>query len=221
MRRPAFSDRRAAGRELAAALAQRGYADPVVLGLPRGGVVVAAEVADRLRAPLDVVLVRKLGAPGQPELAAGAVVDGAAREIVLNEGIVAELGIPPEFIEEEARRELDVIEGRRKLWLGGKPYPDLAGRSVIVVDDGIATGATMKAALVALRRRHPARLIVAVPVAPPSVTHAMRKLADEVVCLMEPELFGAIGYFYDDFIQVEDAEVSEILAHHARLQPPD
>lgn len=217
MREHIFEDRRQAGRELAVQLARRACQDPVVLALPRGGVPVADEIARRLSAPLDVVLVRKIGAPGQPELAVGAVVDGAAREIVLNDAIVAELDISPEYIAATAARELETIERRRQLWLGGKPYPSLAGRTVIVVDDGIATGATMRAALVAVRRRNPARLIVAVPVAPPSVARAMRALADEVVCLMEPESFGAIGYFYVDFTQVEDREVSAILAGHAHL----
>lgn len=217
MRERIFKDRRHAGRELAAELARRGYPDPVVLALPRGGVPVADEIARRLAAPLDVVLVRKIGAPGQPELAVGAVVDGAAREIVLNEDIVAELGVSAGYIEATAARELDTIERRRRMWMGGKPYPSLTGRTVIVVDDGIATGATMRAALVAVRRREPATLIVAAPVAPPSVARAMRALADEVVCLIEPEVFGAIGYFYGDFAQVEDAEVGVILAHHTHL----
>lgn len=212
MRQRIFQDRRAAGRELAEVLAARNFVRPVVLALPRGGVPVAEPVARRLGAPLDVVLVRKIGAPGQPELAVGAVVDGAAREIVLNDDIVAELEVSPEYIEATARRELDTIERRRQLWLGGRPYPDLAGQTVIVVDDGIATGATMKAALVAVRRRHPLRLIVATPVAPPGVVAALRSHADEVVCLSTPELFGAIGYFYADFAQVADDEVTAILA---------
>jgi predicted phosphoribosyltransferase len=149
------------------------------------------------------------------------VVDGAAPEIVLNDEIVADLGVSQAYIDAVAERELATIERRRKLWLGGKPYPDLAGQTVILVDDGIATGATMRAALLAVRRRHPARLVVAAPVAPPQVVRQMQQLADEVVCLITPEIFGAIGFFYADFAQVEDDEVGAILKRETPLPRAD
>ncbi len=212
-----FQDRRDAGRRLAERLAAQEYAEPVVLGLPRGGVPVAAEVADRLGAPLDVVLVRKLGAPDQKELAIGAVVDGAVPEIVLNDDIIEDLGVSQDHIDAEAGRELAVIERRRHAWLEGRPFPVIAGKTVIIVDDGIATGATVRAALVAVRRGRPERLVVAVPVASREAVEHLRGFADEVIALEAPEAFGAIGYFYADFSQVEDEEVAAILGAH---RPP-
>ncbi len=209
-----FKDRQEAGRRLAERIAQEGYADPVVLGLPRGGVPVAAEVADRIGAPLDVMLVRKLGVPGAEEVAAGAVVDGASPQIVRNDDVIAEYGVTEEDMQTAARRELAVIERRRQAWLEGHPFPAIEGRTVIVVDDGIATGATVRAALVALRRHRVARLVVAVPIAAEEAVDLLKELADDVVVLEIPHPFGAIGYFYGDFEQVDDAEVTEILRAH-------
>jgi putative phosphoribosyl transferase len=205
-----FDDRAAAGRELAQRLAERGYADPVVLALPRGGLPVAAEVARVLGAPLDLVLVRKIGLPEQPELAVGAVVDGERPELVLNEalrGLVA----PARLAELEAQ-QLREIERRRRLYLGARGRVPLAGRTAIVVDDGLATGATARAALHALRRQQPARLVLAVPVAPPDTLAALAAEADELVCLETPDPFYALGQFYADFRQLDDADVQRILA---------
>lgn len=214
-----FQDRREAGHRLAERVAAEEFADPVVLGLPRGGVPVAAEVADRLGAPLDVILVRKLGAPGQEELAIGAVVDGAVPEIVLNDDIVTGLGIDRSYIDDAAERELAVIERRRGRWLAGRPFPVIAGKTVIIVDDGIATGATVRAALVAVRRGQPGKLVVAVPVASREAVEMLRDHADQVIALEAPEDFGAIGYFYADFTQIDDAEVGAILTAHAPAEP--
>lgn len=211
MRHVLFDDRADAGRQLAAAVARRRFADPVVLALPRGGVPVAAEVAAKLEAPLDLVLVRKIGAPAQPELAIGAVVDGGSPEIVTNDEIIRETGASGAYIREEAARQLEIIEARRTLWVERRPRVSVAGKTAIVVDDGIATGATVRAALHALRRQGPKRLVVATPVAPPDTVAALAAEADEFICLETPEPFGAIGYFYDDFAQVADEEVAAIL----------
>lgn len=206
-----FKDRKQAGELLAEEVARHGYADPVVFGLPRGGVPVAAEVAAKLKAPLDVILVRKIGAPTQPELAIGAVVDGATPEIVRNEELIRELGIPDEVVREEAQRQLEIIEARRKLWVAGREHVPVRGRTAIIVDDGIATGATVRASLHALKRQGSKRTVVATPVAPMQAVEALRQEADDVVCLETPEYFGAIGFFYLDFSQVSDAEVSRLL----------
>lgn len=209
-----FRDRREAGRRLAERVAQQHYVDPVVLGLPRGGVPVAVEVADRIGAPLDVLLVRKLGVPGAEEVAAGAIVDGASPQIVRNDDVIAAYGVTQADLEAAATRELAVIERRRHAWLEGRPFPAIDGRTVIVVDDGIATGATVRAALVALRRHRVGRLVVAVPVAAEEAVDVLRQLADDVIALEVPHPFGAIGYFYEDFTQVDDEEVAEILRTH-------
>jgi putative phosphoribosyl transferase len=207
-----FADRRAAGRELAEALVARALPRPIVLALPRGGVAVAVEVAKALAAPLDLVMVRKLGAPGHEELAAGAVVDGEHPETVLNEDVVDAHGITESYLARTRARELAEIERRRRLYLGDRQPLPVAGRSAIVVDDGIATGATMRAALLAVRRRGPARLVLAVPVAPPTSLAELAPLADETVCLApEPDLM-AVGQFYEDFGQIEDDEVGTLLA---------
>lgn len=206
-----FTDRRQAGRLLATEVASRGYADPVVLGLPRGGVPVAAEVAGRLGAPLDVILVRKIGAPIQPELAMGAVVDGDAPEVVRNEEIIRELGVSDEEFQREAARQLKVIETRRALWAASRARVPLKDKTVIIVDDGIATGATIRASLRALKRQGPKRTVVATPVAPPDTVRSLQREADDVICLETPEYFGAIGLFYLDFSQVSDAQVTAIL----------
>ncbi len=206
-----FADRTEAGRKLAMRLAHLKEKDPVVLALVRGGLPVAFEVAKALAAPLDIVLVRKIGAPDRPELAAGAVVDGPSPEIVVNADIVAALGIPDNYSKREAQRELGEIERRRKLYLGDRPRAAIAGKTAIVVDDGIATGATTRAALHALRRQKPARLVLAVPVAPAETIEELRAEADEFVCLSTPEPFWAIGAFYRDFSQVGDDEVIGLL----------
>jgi putative phosphoribosyl transferase len=206
-----FADRFDAGRRLAEALQHLADRDPVVLALVRGGLPVAFEVAKALAAPLDVVLVRKIGAPSQPELAVGAVVDGAQPEIVSNPEIMAMLGLSQGYVEAEAKRQLAEIERRRAAYLRGRPPVEVRGRTAIVVDDGIATGATTRAALHAVRRRQPSRLVLAVPVAPPDTLERLAADADEIVCLDRPEPFGAVGYFYNDFTQVSDQEVVDLL----------
>jgi putative phosphoribosyl transferase len=205
-----FEDRADAGRQLAGQLmrfADRPYV--IVLGLPRGGVSVAFEVATALHAPLDILLSRKLGVPGQPELAFGAVAAGDGR--YLDEGLVRLTGISNTEVERitvEVRHELD---RRATLYRGDRPPPQIAGKTVILVDDGMATGASIYAAVQALRPMQPARLILAVPVAPPAAWAWLRKFVDEIVCLYLPDTFLAVGEFYEDFAQVEDAEVVEML----------
>jgi predicted phosphoribosyltransferase len=217
---PGFAGRQEAGRLLAARVVALGLRNPVVYALPRGGVPVAAEVADALHAPLDLVLVRKIGAPGQPELALGAVVDGDAPETVLNPHIVAATGASEAFIEAARRRELAEIERRRTRYLAGQPRVDPAGRDAVVVDDGIATGATARAALHALRRRGAARLVLATPVAPADTLEALRGEADEIVCLFVPAPFFGIGAFYRDFHQLADDEVVDLLAARSPPRAP-
>lgn len=206
-----FADRRDAGRQLAAALAHLRDRDPVVLALVRGGLPVAYEVAQALSAPLDVVLVRKIGAPMQPELAIGAVVDGDHPEIVTNPYVMRMVGASQADVAAEVPRQLAEIERRRLRYLGGRARVEVRGRTAIVVDDGIATGATTRAALRAVRRQAPARLVLAVPVAPADSLAELAADADEVVCLDTPEPFGAVGAFYQDFRQVSDDEVVELL----------
>ena len=206
-----FNDRFDAGRQLASALARYKDHRPVVLALPRGGVPVAAEVAAALDAPLDLVLVRKIGVPFQPELAMGAVVDGAAPIIVRNEEIIELAGIDEPTFEAVCEKELGEIERRRKRYLGTRERIEVAGRTVILIDDGIATGATTRAALRAIRLREPKRLILAVPVAPTESLKGLREDADEVVCLEDHEFFRAIGFYYADFRQVSDKEVVDVL----------
>jgi putative phosphoribosyl transferase len=208
---PSFRDRPQAGRQLAARLMGFRSRDPVVLALPRGGVPVAYEVAKALRAPLDLVLVRKIGAPGHPEFGLGAVVDGAHPQIVLNEEVVAQLEVPHAYVEEEVHRQLEEIERRRARYLGGRRPVDVEGRTAIVIDDGIATGGTVRAALQGLSRARPAYLVLAVPVAPADTIDALRSQADEVVCLSTPEPFYSVGMRYDDFTQTTDREVVALL----------
>jgi len=207
-----FHDRTDAGRKLAQALAKYKDQRPIVFALPRGGVPVAAEVAAALEAPLDLILVRKIGVPFQPELAMGAVVDGKEPVTVRNEDVIRGIGITKEEFQAVCDRELAEIERRRKLYLGDRPHPEIAGAVVIVIDDGIATGATTRAALQAIRMRKPKLLVLAVPVAPTSTLDELRHEADEVICLEDYEFFGAIGSFYSDFRQVSDDEVTKILA---------
>jgi predicted phosphoribosyltransferase len=205
-----FRDRAEAGRELAVRLA--GYAgrdDVVVLGLPRGGVPVAAEVARSLGAPLDVFLVRKLGLPGREELAMGAIASGGA--LVLNRDVVDELGVPDEVVQRVAARESEELRRRAALYRGERPEPELAGRVVILVDDGLATGASMRAAVAAVKSLQPARVVVAVPAAPAPTCAELAREVDELVCLRTPEPFYAVGMWYDDFSQVSDDEVRALL----------
>ena len=209
-----FVDRTDAGQQLAKALARYKGKQPVVLALPRGGVPVAAKVAAALDAPLDLILVRKIGAPFQPELAMGAVVDGIEPIIVRNEDVIRLSGVSESEFNAIRDEQLAEIERRRKLYLGDRPHPQIAGRTVIVVDDGVATGATTRAALRATRMRKPSKLVLAVPVAPTESLKGLRDEADEIVCLEDYEEFGAIGLFYSDFRQVSDTEVIELLARH-------
>jgi len=206
-----FADRREAGRALAAALTAYKDDDAVVLALPRGGVPVGYEIARALGAPLDVIVVRKLGAPDEPELGLGAVVDGDHPESVLNEEVVEALKISPEYLDNEIRIQLREIQRRQQIYRKGRPAPQLADRTVIVVDDGIATGGTIRAALRGVRRARPARLILAAPVAPSEAVQSLRAEADDVVCLETPADFDAIGQFYADFRQVSDDEVVALL----------
>ena len=214
-----FADRTDAGRQLASALERFKSAKPVVLALPRGGLPVAYEVANALDAPMDLVLVRKIGAPWQSELAIAAVVDGGRPETVVNQDIVNQLHIQPSYIEEQAAVELEEIERRRQRYLADRPRVDVAGRTAIVIDDGIATGATMEAALHATRRARPKHLVLAVPVAPPETIERLRAEVDEIVCLQSPKLFGAVGVFYAEFHQLSDDEVVDLL-QHAKTDDP-
>jgi len=205
-----YRNRTDAGRQLASRLA--GYAgrdDVIVLGLPRGGLPVAAEVAAGLRAPLDVFLVRKLGVPGYEELAMGAIAEGNIE--VLNEDVVRSLEIPRAAIDRVVALEQQELAGRAERYRGQRPPPDVAGRIVILVDDGLATGATMEAAITALRQLGPARIVVASPVGARDTCARLSAVADEVVCLLEPEHFDAVGLWYDNFTQTTDEEVKEIL----------
>jgi putative phosphoribosyl transferase len=205
-------DRATAGRLLAARLAALRLAGPVVLALPRGGVPVGLEVARALDAPLDLLLVRKIGVPWQPELAVAAVIDGEEPVIVVEPRVQQQAGIDRGYIEDRAAAELREIERRRALYLGGRTAEPVAGRTAIVVDDGIATGTTVRAALRGLRERRPARLVLAVPVAPADTLDALRGEVDDIVCLAQPDEFHAIGVFYEDFHQLDDDEVIELLA---------
>jgi putative phosphoribosyl transferase len=202
-----FQDRDEAGQRLAEALAGRGLVNPVVLALPRGGVPVAAPVARRLGAPLGLLLVRKLGVPGHEELAAGAVGGGDPPVTVFNENVLAMIGMREAEFAEAVDAKLAEIAARRARYLGGRPEPEVAGRTVVVVDDGIATGATVKAGLMVLKARKPARVILAVPVAPRDVLGDFAGLAYEVVCLETPQPFVAVGAHYKRFPQTTDAEV--------------
>jgi len=209
-----FSNRTEAGRKLAEALAFYKEQHPVILALPRGGAPVAAEIAAALEAPLDLVLVRKIGVPFQPELAMGAVIDGQEPLVVRNEQVIRMAEINESEFDAIRDRELEEIERRRKLYLGNRPHPEVTGQTVIIVDDGIATGATIRVALRAIRMRKPRKLILAVPVAPTQSLDELRTEADEIVCLEDYDDFGAIGLYYSDFRQISDAEVIKLLEQH-------
>lgn len=206
-----FRDRIDAGRKLAAALDDMKDEDVVVYALPRGGVPVAAEVARARGWPLDLLLVRKIGAPGHAELALAAVVDGEQPDIAVNGDVAALYGLGDNDVKDMARPHLAEIERRRALYLGDRPPVRAAGRTALVVDDGIATGASVMAALKALARRHPARIVLAVPVAPPDTLARLRPLADGIVCLESPDRFYAVGAHYQSFAQVSDDEVVAIM----------
>lgn len=216
MRDPIFRDRQDAGLQLAAELKRFRDSDPLVLALPRGGVPVAFEIACALEAELDLVFVRKLGAPGYEEVGIGAVVDGADPQLVLNEAIVRQLAPSPNYLHDEYRRQLAEIERRRRAYVGSRQPIPATRRTVIVVDDGIATGGTVKAALRALRKTGPARLILAVPLAPREVIEMLRGECDEIICLAMPEPFHAVGAHYANFDQTTDEEVVALL-HRAAV----
>ncbi|MCH4267283.1 MAG: phosphoribosyltransferase [Brevundimonas sp.] len=214
-RAPLFRDRADAGRRLAEALAVLDHDRPLIYALPRGGVPVAFEIARRLDAPLDLILVRKIGAPGHPELALAAVVDGDRPHLVINEGVRRATGAEDAFIEQAQARELAEIERRRSLYFGARARPDPRGRTAVIVDDGLATGATALAAVHSLRLKSAARVILAVPVAPPEAVAALRSQVDALVCLETPEDFRSVGEAYADFHQLEDEEVLDLLADAA------
>jgi len=207
-----LDDRRDAGRRLAGVLGRYAGEHPLILALPRGGVPVAYEVARALRAPLDVVVVRKLGAPHQRELGIGAVVGGDCPETVLDEESIRLLHVRRDFVEREIAVEIGEVHRREALYRAGRPRVAVAGRTVIVVDDGIATGGSMRVALRSLRRAGPAKLVLAVPVAPGDTLARLRSEVDDVVCLSTPSSFQAVGQFYRDFRQTSDQEVIDLLA---------
>ncbi len=211
----AFANRTEAGRLLAEKLVNyAGRADVIVLGLPRGGVPVAFEVAQRLGALLDVFIVRKLGVPGFEELAAGAIASGGVR--VLNEDVMRAIPHADEAINAITARETAELERREQIYREGRPPPELRDRIVILVDDGLATGATMRAAVKALRERGAAKIVVAVPVGPPDTCHELEERADETICLSTPEFFQAVGQYYEDFSQTSDEDVRELLSQAAQ-----
>ncbi len=207
---PPFEDRRDAGRRLAAKLVRFRDERPAVFGLPRGGVPVGYEISRVLGAPLDVFVSRKLGAPGQPEFGIGAVAAGGVR--VLNEGVIRRLGIPKEYVERITAREVAEVERRLRYFRGGRPETTVGGRTAILVDDGLATGVTARAAVEALRRREPSRLVLAAPVCAAQTAEIFVPAVDELVCLQSPSDLGAIGLWYKDFEQTTDDEVVELLA---------
>lgn len=211
MIRALFADRAEAGRLLGAKLQQRALEAPVVYALPRGGVAVAVEIAEMLHAPLDLLLVRKIGVPGYEELAAGSIVDGEQPDIIINEDVLLQARLSRTQIEAAGRGQLEEIERRRALYLPGRAPISAKDRTAILVDDGIATGASMKAAVTAIKRRSPRRVVIAVPVAAADTAAELAEQADEFVCLAAPPHFGAVGFYYRDFHQLEDDEVLALL----------
>ncbi len=216
-----FADRAEAGRKLAAFLEPYKTEQPILYALPRGGVAVAAEIAGALKAPLELLLVRKIGVPWQPELAMGAVVDGGAPIIVRNAEVLSLTGVGEKEFDEVCKRELAEIERRRQRYLGKRPWLDPKGRVAIVIDDGIATGSTVTAALRAMRQHDPKKLVLAVPVAPRDTIEKLRPEADDVVCPVTPEDFGAIGFFYRNFRQLGDEDVIALLATAGARPAPE
>jgi len=212
-----FQDRIDAGRKLGDSLARFRSAGAVVLGLPRGGVIVAAEVARALGAPLDIVVVRKIGSPQQPELAIGAVVSGG--QAFIDHDLVRRLDVSHDYLQAETRRQLDEISRREILYRGGKPGLTVAGKTAIVVDDGVATGATTRIALRAVRAMSPSWLVLAVPVGAPETLESLAAEADEVVALEAPRDFRAVGQWYADFEQTPDEEVVRVLQETQRTEP--
>lgn len=210
-----FRDRSHAGQELAESLQHLVSEKPLVLALPRGGVPVAFEVARRLRTVLDLVLVRKIGAPRDQELALGAVIDGAEPKWVINQELFNQIAPPPNWFEEEMQRQLAELERRRQRYCGDRPPPLLAGRCVILVDDGIATGATVRAALKGIKQTEPSRIVLAVPLGPRDVIEMLKADVDELVCLAMPEPFIGVGCHYGDFEQTSDEQVIALLAQAA------
>lgn len=210
-----FSDRRDGGRILAQELtAYAGRSDVIVLALPRGGVPVAYEVALALNVPLDIFIVRKLGLPGHEELAIGAIASGGVR--VLNEDIIHALNIPEGMISRVAQQELQELKRREQLYRGDRPMLDIHDKTVILVDDGLATGASMRAAVSGVRTQHPARIVIAVPTAAPETCNALEFEVDEIICAMTPEPFLGVGKWYENFSQVTDAEVHTLLEEASR-----
>jgi len=213
-----FRDRTEAGQVLARCLQQyKNQPDVLILGLPRGGVPVAYEVAREMKAPLDVFIVRKLGVPGHEELGMGAIATGGVR--ILQEGIVRDLGISPETIEAVSAREQAELERRERLYRGDRPAPTIKGRTIVIVDDGLATGSTMKAAIQAVRQQDPRQVIVAVPTAPSETCEQLKGSADHVVCALTPEPFFAVGGSYADFTQITDEEVRDLIASAVNISP--
>lgn len=204
-----FSDRVEAGKRLASALRDFAGKNGIVLAIPRGGVVVGYEIAKALNLPLDVIIPRKIGAPANPELAIGAMTEDGT--IILDDNLITYLGVQRDYIKAESERQKHEIERRLKLYRQNEPYPSLKGLDVVIVDDGIATGSTMKAALASVKNRGASTVTVAVPVGPPSTIKELKKQADRVVCLYTPEYFQAIGQFYTDFNQTTDEEVIQLL----------
>ena len=204
-----FKDRVEAGKRLASALRSFAGKSAIVLAIPRGGVVVGFEVARTLGLPLDVIIPRKIGAPDNPELAIGAMTEDGT--VILDESLISYLGVPEGYVKVEGHRQKLEIERRLKLYRGDVPYPTLKNHDIIIVDDGIATGSTMKAALASTRKKGAKSVIVAIPVGPPSTIQELEKEADRVICLHTPESFQAIGQFYEDFAQTADGEVTRLL----------
>ncbi len=213
-----FHNREEAGHKLAERLKTRAFRNPLVLAIPRGGVVTGAALADDLGAEFDIVLARKLRAPHQPELAMGAISE--AGEVYLHDYTDAQFGATPELLEAERKHQLGEIERRKRLFREARPAAPIAGRSVIVVDDGVATGSTVIAALQAVRKQSPLETILAVPVAPRDRLAELERWCDQVVCLLAPVAFWAVGEFYEDFRQVEDEEAVELLREHAHAPAP-